>query len=754
MRVDKYGRPLAADSEANDLKRYYRIASPEAGEGEDDDEEEEEEEGSEDDDEEAEGSDEDEEDAGGKGFVDYARGAQMLESSDEEDAQRAARGEVDDNSEGDSSDSEGSVMLGNVRRREARSPSIDLSETEHPSAFPASDDDDVSEGESEDGADATRRMAIVNMDWDHLRAADLYRVLASSLSATAVPAAPPKQLKPGKAQKFDADGNQLDYKPSSRLNIAKGRLLNLRIYPSQFGRERLEREAREGPPTEVFLAQQKEEDADTLVMGRKKGRKGRREEDSDEEVTEKDLVREQVEEGGEDYDGEALRKYQLERLRYYYAIATFDSAASAAHVFAEINGTEFERTANMFDLQYVPDETSFEDDPVHDEATEASIAAEGVAYKGIDFSTDALRHSKVTLTWDADDPHRKNKLSSYLAAATDKTKGKKPADVDEAEIRAFIASDSEEDNAEEEDEDEFFESEGKPKGKRDKLRNLFGLDGPGADEEQAWDGGKKEKKGAEGGMQITFQPALSEKANKKKQAADLNDDDRNETAIETYRRKEKERRERRRAEWKAKKEGKTLAPEGEEGPEFGGEDTGPGGFDDDFFNDEGADPFAAYDAGNGGESGDEIGLPKKGKKNAAQQGKEKLSKAKRKKMREAEEKANKEAQAELQLLVGSDQEDGHFDMKNILRAEKAAAKGKKGGKKGKKAADEDLPMDDKFEVDVADDRFKSLHEDYDFAIDPSNPKYVRCPVYLICLLGYLTLTVLVALLAGSRRRRE
>ena len=743
--MDKYGRAVAADADANDLKRYYRIASPEAGkEGDeqDDDDDDKNEDEDEDEDENDEDASEEEDEAegvaGGKGFVDYARGEQMLESSDEETAQRAAKDQDDDESELDSSDSEGSVMLGGAsavrRRREARSPSIDLSETERPSAFPDSGEEDESEAESEDGVDPTRRMAIVNMDWDHLRAADLYRVLASSLSATAVPAAPPKQLKPGKAQKFDADGNQLDYKPSSRLNIAKGRLLNLRIYPSKFGAERLEREAREGPPTEVFAAKQRdEEDADTMVLGRKKSRRARAPADSDDDdndVTEKDLVREQVEEGGDDYDGEALRKYQLERLRYYYAIATFDSAASSAHVFAEINGTEFERTANMFDLQYVPDDTSFEEDPIHDEATEASIAAEGVAYKGIDFSTDALRHSKVTLTWDADDPHRKNKLSSYLAAATDKTKGKKPADVDEAEIRAFIASSSDEDGDEDdadEAEDEFFESEPKPKsGKRDKLRNLFGLDGPGAEDEPAWDGGRKDKKGAEGGMQITFQPALSEKAGKERKPA-RDDDDREETAIETYKRKENERRERRRAEWKAKKEGKTLAPEGQDGPEFGGEDTGPGGFDDDFFSAgaAGGDPFAAYDAGDGADSGDEIGLPKKagaGKKNAAQQGKEKLSKAKRKKMREAEELANKQAQAELALLVGSDEEgEKHFDMKHILKAEKLASKGKK-GRKGKKGADEDLPVNDDFEINVADDRFKSLHEDYDYAIDPSNPK--------------------------------
>lgn len=291
------------------------MASPEAQPEQNDQE------GSEDEDEsEAEGDEaaEGEGETKEKPFVDYARGEGLMESSDEEEGAEGAASDSD-------SDSEGSVTLGPamLRRRRpspSRSPSIDLSETEP--VFGNESDIDQEDSDDDEGIEATTRLAIVNMDWDHLRAADLYRVLASSLSATAIPPPKPKPSKSG-VTKFDADGNEIDdsYKPASRLTIAPGRLLHLRIYPSTFGAERMEREAREGPPTEVFaaggLGDSDEEDEGKMVMGRKKrsSRRRRDDDDSDEEITEKDVVREQLEEGTEDYDGEALRRYQLERLR-------------------------------------------------------------------------------------------------------------------------------------------------------------------------------------------------------------------------------------------------------------------------------------------------------------------------------------------------------------------------------------------------------------------------------------------------------
>jgi len=71
----------------------------------------------------------------------------------------------------------------------------------------------------------------------------------------------------------------------------------------------------------------------------------------------------------------------LSNLSYYYAIATFDSAQTASIAYSELDGTELERSANLFDLSYVPEDMQFDDAP-RDEATHD----EGLA--GLDFTTD------------------------------------------------------------------------------------------------------------------------------------------------------------------------------------------------------------------------------------------------------------------------------------------------------------------------------------------------------------------------------
>jgi NUC153 domain len=79
---------------------------------------------------------------------------------------------------------------------------------------------------------------------------------------------------------------------------------------------------------------------------------------------------------------------------------------------------------------------------------------------------------------------------------------------------------------------------------------------------------------------------------------------------------------------------------------------------------------------------------------------------------------------ELSLLVASDQpgsEPKHFDMAAIIKAEKNKGKKRKGQRK-KTSDDDENELQDDFAVDVKDDRFRALHEDHAFAIDPSNPQ--------------------------------
>ena len=133
----------------------------------------------------------------------------------------------------------------------------------------------------------TDRLAIVNLDWDHVRAHHLYKICASLVSPTA------PLVRPSTSSLERRSAHHLKSKrgdSAAQLNVARGKILSVRIYPSDFGKECMAREEKEGPPPEIF---------------KKKGL------DSD-QVDEKNVY----DVGGEDdYDEDALRKYQLERLR-------------------------------------------------------------------------------------------------------------------------------------------------------------------------------------------------------------------------------------------------------------------------------------------------------------------------------------------------------------------------------------------------------------------------------------------------------
>ncbi|KAI0788484.1 hypothetical protein C8Q75DRAFT_799232 [Abortiporus biennis] len=576
VRVDKYGRKLTETHEEDTLRRFYRL----------------------------ENEDEENEEAEAKP-IDYARGEVLLESSDEED-------EADEES-----DDGGVITLGRDVSKPIPIPEdefeIDLDEdiiANLDAQAAAYEKENPQTAELIPEADRTRRIAVVNLDWDHVRASHLYKIFSSLVS----PSAPPKS----KAKK------------DSGTKVVRGKVLNVRVYPSQFGKERMAREEKEGPPAEVFKKKELDED----------------------EINEKTIY----ETGdGEDYDEDALRKYQLERLRYYYAIVECDTIEAASHIYTELEGTELERSANVFDLSFVPEDMTF-DDEFRDEATDDL----NVPYKGLEFVTDALRHSKVKLTWDEDDPER-NQL-------TRRTLSKK--EIEENDFKAYIASSGSED----EDEDVP-----QSKASRDKLRALL-LSGGDDALPEGWGKGEDDERDVD--MQITFTPGLSKLK-----------DDQDETTLEKYQRKMKEKKKKRKDELKEKHIEKEQDEDDVEG------------IQDDFF-------AAGSDEDSDG---------------AVEETDAKKSKKAKKEQKKVDDPSRKKATAEeLQLLVGSDNSDDehkHFDMKAVIKSEKL--KGKKKRRKGRKAAEMENELQEDFKIDVQDDRFKAIHEDYSFAIDPSNPHFKK-----------------------------
>ncbi|XP_044954809.1 pre-rRNA-processing protein ESF1-like [Hordeum vulgare subsp. vulgare] len=194
----------------------------------------------------------------------------------------------------------------------------------------------------------THRLAVVNMDWDHIKVCDLYMVMTSCI---------PKG----------------------------GRVQSVSIYPTEFGLKCMNIETIQGPSS-LIGAECDGSDEDG-------GEDDNNDDEDDDEKQDGDL--------DSKTENSKLRTYELNKLRYYYAVVECDSSATANHLYTTLDGTEFLKTGNVFDLQFIYDSREFKY-PARDVATEAPLS-----YKAPDFETPALQRAKVKPTWDDDEPGRK-----------------------------------------------------------------------------------------------------------------------------------------------------------------------------------------------------------------------------------------------------------------------------------------------------------------------------------------------------------
>uniref|UniRef100_A0A8C3PSC7 ESF1 nucleolar pre-rRNA processing protein homolog n=1 Tax=Calidris pygmaea TaxID=425635 RepID=A0A8C3PSC7_9CHAR len=224
------------------------------------------------------------------------------------------------------------------------------------------------------GDEITRRLAVCNMDWDRLKAKDLLALFNS----------------------FTPKG---------------GTVFSVKIYPSEFGKERLKEEEQKGP-VELF--------------------------DLPENTTEND-----------GFYREKLREYQFKRLKYFYAVVECDSPETANKIYEECDGLEFESSCSFIDLRFIPDNVTFDDKP-KDEASEVNIAA----YKPKYFTSAAMGTSKVDITWDETDHERVMSLSRTF----------NKEELLDMDFQAYLASSSEEEEEEQQGGDVAHEMEDdKPK---------------------------------------------------------------------------------------------------------------------------------------------------------------------------------------------------------------------------------------------------------------------------------------------------
>lgn len=210
--VDKYGRRVNK-SNSEDLRKYYELNSS------DDEEVDEEEEKQKSEEEEVQGSD-------AKGDSD----SEQDENEEREKEEKALmqQSDVDENDALTSDDEEVPKTL----RERLLNPDIDYARGEGRLITDSSSDDESSEdedpemyidhvwGELDNDADttdeSTRRLAVCNMDWDRVRAIDLMVLFSSFLPRG-------------------------------------GSIHSVKIYPSEFGKERMKEEELHGPPELVGL---------------------------------------------------------------------------------------------------------------------------------------------------------------------------------------------------------------------------------------------------------------------------------------------------------------------------------------------------------------------------------------------------------------------------------------------------------------------------------------------------------------------
>ncbi|CAK1556372.1 unnamed protein product [Leptosia nina] len=463
------------------------------------------------------------------------------------------------------------------------------------------EDDEVEHewGELDADADstdeATKRIAICNMDWDNIKASDLMVLLSSFLPAG-------------------------------------GFIHSITIYPSEYGLKRMQEEEVRGP---IELTDDKNKDVNLSDDGGN--------------------------EEGSSYHMEKLRRYQLNRLKYFYAVVECDSAATADKLYTECDGIEYESSATKLDMRFVPDDVTFDQEP-REECTKLPDLSK---YRPRLFTTTALQQAKVELTWDTTNPNRAETI-----------KGALDGKIDDLDLKEYLASSSEDDNPEEDNVESKEES-----GTDDPIQKYKMLLEDIESKEQ-----KKQNKDME--MEITWGLGVKDKAEKLVKAK-LTEDNKILTPFEKLLQKRKEKKKLRKMKQESKQE---SSGESEDA------------FSDDIPSDiDMNDPYFA----------EEFNKPEF--KNRTK----KIKKLKK----ENDNSPDEQSKAELELLL--DEEDGkkHFSLKKIQDAETTSKKSKR--KKLKEKLKEQKETIPDFEIDVNDQRFAALYESHHFNIDPTDPNFKK-----------------------------
>lgn len=627
--MDKRGRPIHSTT-TEDLKKYYAVTSSESeneGEVENVENSEEEKDNVEDPQE----SKVDHQDSKPRSAEDVASEG---EDAEDTDATEDSEDEEEDNESLESPDEEEEPErdpargIGNV---ETSSEEDESSEDEAEGA----DDDEVAWGELDRDAPqsdhVSRRLALCNLDWDKLRAQDLFVLLDS-------------------------------FKPPG------GVIHRVSVYPSEFGKERMAHEQVSGPTELVEAAHHGDKQASSSKIA------------EDEEEVDAKKKR------------EALRQYQLSRLRYYYAIAECDSAETADHLYRELDGREYESSGTCLDLRFVPDDMTFTDEP----SSVAESLPDPQSYKPLTFVTSALMSVNPELTWDEDDPRRSEAMQRAFKD-----------DGDHDDLNVYLASSSSEDeeNQEQGDDKQGAGKKASMEAQIQKYRDLL----------KSIDEGEKKADNDDDDveMEVTWNPGLNKQVEnliKKKQ-----EQPEEKTPFQEFLEKRKEKRKLKRS---LNKQGAQAENSGED--KEGHDDTENSQPEQAFSDDE-----LPSDVDLGDDFFNRNAPPKMSKEGV----KNKKKKQKGVVEEKVEDEETTKSKAELELLLMDEEDDGrhHFSLNKLLEENQAGQnkKRKRKAEKVEKASKQGKPDGDEFQVDLADPRFSALYDSHHFNVDPTDSHFKK-----------------------------